>query len=542
MTAIRLDWQPYRLLPYERRLGCREVTACLGAPASADETSLHLNGVTDLAALRNLTYFSAAHLADGTILRPKQAILEATARNGRQSTRYSAHGLHEYRGKFNPQVVRAIGNIMGLRAGDWLLDPFCGSGTSLLEAAHSGWNALGLDANPLAIEIASAKLAAIRAPARLLDGPAQAIACALSKNVRSLDFALAWSDREMRRVGGPDWPSLVPNLDYLQRWFPRPVLAQLAAILRAIDDNCPVRVRSVFRVLISDILREVSWQDPGDLRIRRRREPAANYPAIPLFLKSLQAKIPRIAAARKALGAPTGSQQAVLADSAAMLENIPHRFDAAITSPPYVTALPYIDTQRLSLCVLGLITPDEIPARDRALIGSREITVPSRRATEELLIDDQVLPQTIRDLCAVLLARSATPGNGFRRRNVPALTYRYFLQMASVFDSIRGALKPGGSFSLIVGENRTRLGGRELVIPTPRLLGDLAVSRGWDMAELEPLDTYRRFDVHSRNSIRSESLLTVRAAGGHTHIDVRACDRRGTPRTRASRAHLARSA
>ena len=519
--------------------------------------SLYFDGLPDLGELRHLTYFSAAHLADGTILRPTQAALEATTRrrptaslpdhgrrsaSGRQSTRYSAHGLHEYKGKFNPQVVRAIGNIVGLRTGDWLLDPFCGSGTSLLEAAHSGWNAVGFDANPLAIEIASAKIAAIGAPARELARLEQAIAESLAKSVRSLDFGAAWTAREMRRVGGPEWPSLIPNFEYLERWFPRSVLAQLAAILRVIEERCPVKLRSVFRVLISDVLRDVSWQDPGDLRIRRRREPADNYPAIPLFLESLQTKIRVITAARKVLGAPTGSQQAILADSASTLEHIPQRFDAAITSPPYVTALPYIDTQRLSLCVLGLITSAELPARDRALIGSREITEAARRSVEESLLADEVLPETIRDLCAELLARSAIPGNGFRRRNVPALTYRYFAQMASVLDSVHGTLKPGGSFSLIVGENRTRLGGEEFVIQTPRLLGDLAISRGWDIAELQPLDTYQRFDVHSRNSIRSESLLTMHSAGGRTHIDARASDQRGKGRARTDQAHLARSA
>ncbi len=542
MTAVRLDWQSYRLLPYERRLGRSEVVARLGLPTSDDKSSLYVDGVQDLDALRRLTYFSAAHLADGTILRPTQAVLEATSGNGRQSTRYSAHGLHEYKGKFNPQVVRAIGNTVGLRTGDWLLDPFCGSGTSLLEAAHSGWNAVGLDANPLAIEIASAKIAAIRVQAQQLEDLARAIAEPLTTSVRSLDFGTAWTDREMRRVAGTDWPSLISNFEYLERWFPRPVLAQFAAILRAIDALCPVKLRSVFRVLVSDVIRDVSWQDPGDLRIRRRRDPADNYPAIPLFLDDLQTKIPVIAAARKALGVPIGSQQAFLADSSSTLDFIPQRFDAAITSPPYVTALPYIDTQRLSLCVLGLITADEIAARDRALIGSREMPERARRATERLLLEDEVLPETIRDLCVELLAQSVTPGNGFRRRNVPALTYRYFAQMASVFDSIHAALKPGGSFSLIVGENRTRLGGREFVIPTPRLLGDLAVSRGWGMVELEPLDTYQRFGVHSRNSIRSESLLTVRSGGGRTRIDAQASDQRGKHRIRKTRAHLARSA
>ncbi len=46
-------------------------------------------------------------------------------------------------------------------------------------------------------------------------------------------------------------------------------------------------------------------------------------------------------------------------------------FDAAITSPPYATALPYIDTQRLSLIWLGFASPKEVKVLENNLIGSR---------------------------------------------------------------------------------------------------------------------------------------------------------------------------
>ena len=60
----------------------------------------------------------------------------------------------------------------------------------------------------------------------------------------------------------------------------------------------------------------------------------------------------------------------------------PRAFDAVITSPPYATALPYIDTQRLSLVLLGLIGADELRATEAALVGAREITIGERRALE----------------------------------------------------------------------------------------------------------------------------------------------------------------
>src|SRR5205814_1650952 len=76
--------------------------------------------------------------------------------SGHQPTRYSAHGLHDFRGKFNPQIVRAIGNLLALDEGACVLDPFCGSGTTLLEGAHIGWNVAGVDLNPLVVLISFA--------------------------------------------------------------------------------------------------------------------------------------------------------------------------------------------------------------------------------------------------------------------------------------------------------------------------------------------------------------------------------------------------
>lgn len=48
----------------------------------------------------------------------------------RRVLRYGPHGAHEYRGKFFPQLVRALLNIAAVKRGDVVLDPMCGSGTT----------------------------------------------------------------------------------------------------------------------------------------------------------------------------------------------------------------------------------------------------------------------------------------------------------------------------------------------------------------------------------------------------------------------------
>jgi len=64
------------------------------------------------------------------------------------STGYATHGLFPYRGKFHPQLIRALLNILGIKKGDVVLDPMAGSGTTNIEATLIGINSLAIDINP----------------------------------------------------------------------------------------------------------------------------------------------------------------------------------------------------------------------------------------------------------------------------------------------------------------------------------------------------------------------------------------------------------
>jgi tRNA G10 N-methylase Trm11 len=69
----------------------------------------------------------------------------------RSVNQYLTHWMYPYKGKFHPQLVRAVLNIIGLGPGETVLDPFVGSGTTALEAQLLGVNCLGFDASPLCV-------------------------------------------------------------------------------------------------------------------------------------------------------------------------------------------------------------------------------------------------------------------------------------------------------------------------------------------------------------------------------------------------------
>jgi hypothetical protein len=73
-------------------------------------------------------------------------------------TGYATHGLFPYRGKFHPQMIKGLMNVMGLKPGNTVLDPMMGSGTVLVEASLMGIQSIGIDASPFCCFMTRTKL------------------------------------------------------------------------------------------------------------------------------------------------------------------------------------------------------------------------------------------------------------------------------------------------------------------------------------------------------------------------------------------------
>lgn len=495
---MELCWHTYRYFPYERDLALREVQSLL-APDKYSSTSkgIKLEGGFDVTAMERLVYFALANTG-GHVVRTMQGRLEQAAeKTNRQATRYSVHGLHEYKGKFNPQVVRAILNILDVPLGARVLDPFCGSGTSLVECAHLGMSASGTDINPLAVFVANAKLLALATPAADLSKALQQVVHGFKPHSTAGDW-MADSRTE-----------------YLRAWFDAPVLDDIEGLKNAIK-SVDAAHQPVLLTIASNLLREYSQQDPTDLRIRRRKTAIPTQPILRAFEEAAKAAIARIKSVQGELGVIAMSSTAHLVDvtnKPAVAKSIGNvRYDAALTSPPYATALPYIDTQRLSLVWLSLIPPDDILPLESRLVGSRELRGLEKKSVADLMRKNEAhLPDRQAEYCLDLNAALGSK-DGFRRQAMPVLLYRYFSSMANAFRSVRARVRKNAPFALIVGGNHTVLGGKRFDIDTPRHLAEIAEVCGWSHQESIPLQTYQRYGYHVKNAVNSEVLVILRAS------------------------------
>jgi SAM-dependent methyltransferase len=111
------------------------------------------------------------------------------------------HGFHSYAGRMHPTIARGGVEAYSAR-GELVVDPFCGSGTVLVEAMGAGRRAVGVDASPLGVAIARARTTLLGADGRArLESEAVAIAeesGARARKRRRPELPV-WSRQELTR-------------------------------------------------------------------------------------------------------------------------------------------------------------------------------------------------------------------------------------------------------------------------------------------------------------------------------------------------------
>ena len=529
MTALTC-WIKDYIQPFERRLALEELrvlTKAVVVPVDGDETtasSFAIKGLNDPGMLREaLAYWHSVGTPEALTLQIRGEATSLAANGGiatsdvfknegkvfppklprRRCLRYATHGLHEYRGKFFPQLVRALINISGTPEGGIVLDPMSGSGTTLVEAQLSGRLAWGLDMNPLSIFVADVKCRALTlSPSLLVNG------------YETLRGALC------RTEGGCDqsYFATLPNRDqdYLERWFAPPTLHELETIHAAIRRLRSKVLRDFYLVCLSNILRKVSWQKDDDLRVRRDVRKVANGEVIANFLEQAKRSTRLLAAFLTERGRRVMGRHSILeADArlaASVLPELAGTVDTIITSPPYATALPYLDTDRLSLIYLGLLSRGEHRSRDNLMIGNREVTIRERAEYwNYYAANKDLLPKTTCSLIDGIDRLNKPHSVGFRRRNLPALLAKYFFDMREVLQQMHTLLRPGRSAFLVVGNNRTTAGGELVEISTADHLRTIAENVGFQATGIVSMEMLPSRNIFRKNAVPSEQILALRA-------------------------------
>ena len=509
--SIRLELKPY-LQPFERELAMRELRALLDDEGDVrEEYGYHLvrTDKPEEFFRQRLTYWQRV---GRTFLEPTvQKSLEFT-QNGLLSTRekrelhnarrlrYGPHDLHEYRGKFFPQLVRSLINISRIPENAVVLDPMCGSGTTPCEALASGRSAIGADLNPLSALIATVKSAVVLENNEIFGET-------VSRYLRKFRF----------KDAGPENIWAQGDLSYLKLWFHSQAIHDVSAVLNEIKKVREPLYRDFFRVCLSNIIRSVSWQKDTDLRVRKEIRPYNPGTAISRFTEEALRQLDRIYPYLCVLPQSTFHRTLTIrrGNAVSIAEMFPEhkgKVDLLLTSPPYATALPYLDTDRLSLIVLGLLPRKQHKDAEAMMVGTREVSERQRQeAWDCYFARRNELPDRTCHLIEQIAKHNHGDNVGFRRRNLPALLGKYYLDMLDAMRSARTLMATESYGYYVVGNNSTVVDGQKIVIPTDEFLFEIGEVAGWTPKEILSMELLVSRDIFKENRGSAESILCFRA-------------------------------
>lgn len=269
--------------------------------------------------------------------------------NESDPARTTVHGFHTYPARMHPDTAARLVLAFVPPKGR-VLDPFCGSGTVLVEALVHGFRPFGTDLNPLAVRLARCKTRP-REPAELEAMVAQARDCASSADNRRKARAGA-----TRRFPAEDVTLFEPH-----------VLLELDSLRAAVEAMPESPARLDLSLVLSAVLVKLSNRRGDTSRGAVTRRTAAGFPA-KLFVQKTEEWSERLAALGRKLPKPPPARAFVALDDATSLRSLPTGgVDAIITSPPYAGTYDYLEHHAVRLRWLGL----DGSALARGELGSR---------------------------------------------------------------------------------------------------------------------------------------------------------------------------
>lgn len=340
------------------------------------------------------------------------------------------HGFHSYPARLHPATARRLIEHLSQKDGR-VLDPFCGSGTVVVESRALGRTAVGSDLNPLAVELAWLKSR----------GVTQKFASDLV--------------RAAERIGGKAEERRRARAEPFKRYdtedrerYPIHILLELDSIthgIHAIEHNEPARA---LRLVVSSLLTKVAYSEGDTTRQKAPRRLAPGF-AIQLFLDKTRELSERLVAFNERVPARTPRAFVTHADARKLAYVEPGSVDLIITSPPYPGVYDYLDHHLHRLRWLGLhesrLKDEEIGARrsyrgrrlkDGESLWLREIGACLREMRRVLASDGRgvlIVADSIVDrqaLRAVPALERAAADNGIDIMAVASQTRPIFLQGA----------------------------------------------------------------------------------------------------------------
>ena|SRR3989338_8928271 len=379
-------------------------------------------------------------------------------------TKQFTHGIHTYPAMMIPQIARRLIYLYGKDA-KTLLDPFMGSGTSLVEASLTNQikEAYGFDLNPLAFLISKVKTTPL--------------------NIENLDKELS------NIIKSKNYKEL-PKFKNIEFWFKPKVIEQLAIIKTAINKINDKGIKDFFLVCFSETVRNVSNTRNGEFKLYRmsdkdliKHNPYVISEFERIALKNMKGMKEYVKARQKTKTIPQNYS------SMEELPLSPESIDLIVTSPPYGDSKTTVAYGQFSRLALQWLDYEDVASLDNRLLGgkaSKEL---------EIKINSSTLKEIIKRIAEI---------DGKRAKEVLSF-YEDFDKCVIQLDRV---MTKNGFVCFVVG-NRTVKG---INIPTDKIMTEMFKARGnykYMTTHLRAIPNKRMPSLNSPSNKAGEKVTTM---------------------------------
>ena len=368
---------------------------------------------------------------------PNEVPFNSTIEITSNSINRFTHGYFKYPCKFIPHVPRwAI--LRYSKEGDFILDPFAGSGTTLVEAVVLNRNALGVD----------------------FDKFSQLLCKTKTNRLSNEDLRYLVSIKES--LFDERGLSELPDIHNIEHWFPKEKIKELQKLKFNIDNlkTSNEKIHNFLLVCFASTIRKCSYTDNSSPKPYVSSRIKKNPQDVKItFFSTLEYYIKQMAS----FNIDKIGKSKVIGDDARKIEAKEYegKIALAITSPPYINAFDYVRSLRLENSWLGFYGDTNIIEIKKNQIGTETIPIKEYIGKKPFYGSNKLDN----------LITSIYPKDKKRAFGV----FKFFKDMEANLKQINKFLKSGAHYIIVVGDSSIR----DIKVDSHNILIDLAKKNGY---------------------------------------------------------------
>lgn len=348
------------------------------------------------------------------------------------------HGFFKYPCKFIPEIPRWAIKKYVKDKDESILDPFTGSGTTLLEAAINGNNSYGIEIDEVAKLISRVKTEKYN-----------------KKEVKSIQDEFEKIISEYDNIK----EYRVPEIDNLGHWFPKENIQELGKILQQINEIDNVKIKNFFKVCFVSIIKKCSYTDDSSPKPYVSSK-IKKIPANPKdeFIKIYNKYYKGIEDLAKIKN--FGEVEILKGD--ALNFELETKVNLVITSPPYINAFDYGRTMRLENLWLGLLTENELRDKKKDYVGTEKIKTYKEKEDLSILKESEILEKVYKKIVQSDEKRAL-------------IVKKFFDDMKTNYNQVKKCLNKDGHYVIVIGDSNIR----QVKVKSSEILTEIAINNGF---------------------------------------------------------------